>query len=229
MKILNLIERRCLAPLKRDDVVRVSDTRSFTNHHSYKKLPQLPLLKLSVLKLDGSVFEIHVGRTATIAELKQAVEEFFGLLEGKIPWSLVWGHFCLCYVGQKLTNEKAYIRNFGIKDGDQLQFIRHMSISNSPLKRRSKSESVPYKQHSTLTYGSNGHEDEEKSGLDGSDNNAVHEDNSNEDLEEGPVPQFKVVHYLSGWLSCSKVMVGLKKGIRRQGPSIEIQAIRKLI
>lgn len=34
--------------------------------------------------------------------------------------SLVWGHFCLCYVGQKLTNEKAYIRNFGIKDGDQV-------------------------------------------------------------------------------------------------------------
>lgn len=56
MKILNLIERRCLAPLKRDDVVRVSDARSVTNHHSYKKLPQLPLLKLSVLKLDGSVF-----------------------------------------------------------------------------------------------------------------------------------------------------------------------------
>lgn len=56
MKILNLIERRCLAPLKRDDVVRVSDARTFTNHHSYKKLPQLPLLKLSVLKLDGSVF-----------------------------------------------------------------------------------------------------------------------------------------------------------------------------
>lgn len=45
-----------MAPLKRDDVVRVSDARSFTNHHSYKKLPQLPLLKLSVLKLDGSVF-----------------------------------------------------------------------------------------------------------------------------------------------------------------------------
>ncbi|BBG99110.1 Ubiquitin-like superfamily protein [Prunus dulcis] len=129
----------------------------------------------------------------------------------------------------KLTNEKAYIRNFGIKDGDQLQFIRHMSISNSPLKRQFKSESVPDKQHSTLTYGSNGHKDEEESGLEGSENNAVHEDNSNEDLEEGPVPQFKVVHYLSGWLSCSKVMGGLKKGIRRQGPSIEIQAIRKLI
>lgn len=56
MKILKLIERRCLAPLKRDDVVRESDARTFTNHHSYKKLPQLPLLKLSVLKLDGSVF-----------------------------------------------------------------------------------------------------------------------------------------------------------------------------
>lgn len=34
--------------------------------------------------------------------------------------SLVWGHFCLCYDGQKLTNDKAYIRNYGIKDGDQV-------------------------------------------------------------------------------------------------------------
>ncbi|KAI7985742.1 DNA topoisomerase 2 [Camellia lanceoleosa] len=33
--------------------------------------------------------------------------------------SHVWGHFCLCYEGQKLINDKDYIRNFGIKDGDQ--------------------------------------------------------------------------------------------------------------
>lgn len=37
----------------------------------------------------------------------------------------MWGHFCLCFDGQKLLNDKALIRNFGIKDGDQvcLEFL----------------------------------------------------------------------------------------------------------
>lgn len=32
----------------------------------------------------------------------------------------VWGHFCLCYNGQKLINDKTCLQNFGIKDGDQV-------------------------------------------------------------------------------------------------------------
>ncbi|KAM1513656.1 hypothetical protein ACFX1Z_025061 [Malus domestica] len=253
MRVLNLIERRCLAPLKRNDDLRENGARISSRHSSYKKLAQLPLLKLSVLKLDGSVFEIQVGRTATIAELKQAVEDFFGPSQDKISWSLVWGHFCLCHVGQKLINDRAYIRNFGIKDGDQLEFIRHMSISNSPLKKGSKNESVPYKQQPMLTYGPSYyhneedleaghvpefmHEDEENCGVEVNGSNAaIQEGNSNyypnvEDLEAGPVPEFKALHFLKGWLSYSKVVGGFKKGIRRQESSIEIQPtfLRKLM
>lgn len=44
-----LIERRCLAPLTLNDDVSRDVSR-------YQKLPQLQHLKLSVLKLDGSVF-----------------------------------------------------------------------------------------------------------------------------------------------------------------------------
>lgn len=32
----------------------------------------------------------------------------------------VWGHFCLCYNDQKLVTETEYIKNYGIKDGDQV-------------------------------------------------------------------------------------------------------------
>lgn len=36
-------------------------------------------------------------------------------------WRLhLWGHFCLCYDGQKLVTETDSIRNYGIKDGDQV-------------------------------------------------------------------------------------------------------------
>lgn len=34
--------------------------------------------------------------------------------------SHVWGHFCLSYNEYTLTNDKACLRNFGIKDGDQV-------------------------------------------------------------------------------------------------------------
>ncbi|XP_065616692.1 uncharacterized protein LOC111988522 isoform X1 [Quercus suber] len=43
---------------------------------TYKRLPQEPL-NLSILKLDGSCFGVQVGRKATIADLKEAVEEVF--------------------------------------------------------------------------------------------------------------------------------------------------------
>ena len=33
----------------------------------------------------------------------------------------VWGQFCLCYAGQKLVLETDYLRNYGIKDGDQVR------------------------------------------------------------------------------------------------------------
>ncbi|KAL2552892.1 Ubiquitin-like domain-containing protein [Forsythia ovata] len=36
--------------------------------------------------------------------------------------SLVWSHFCLCYEGQKLINEKACLQSYGIKDGDEVLF-----------------------------------------------------------------------------------------------------------
>ena len=40
----------------------------------------------------------------------------------------VWGHFCLCYNGEKLINDRACLRNFEIKDGDQVcgYFLSHV-------------------------------------------------------------------------------------------------------
>ncbi|KAI3521220.1 hypothetical protein L1887_10681 [Cichorium endivia] len=115
---------------------------------SYQKLPK-QLLKLSVLKLDGSSFGVEVSMNATVADLKLALEEFFQLLPTEerciVSWSHVWGHFCLCYEGQKLLNDKAYIRRLGIKDGDQIKFVRHVTI---PTRQQIKNQSDELKQYS---------------------------------------------------------------------------------
>ncbi|CAK9164886.1 unnamed protein product [Ilex paraguariensis] len=215
---------------------------------SYQKLPQL-LLKLSVLKLDGSSFGksqcgvalcywiffevrmgsimdydfdcvgVHVARNATVAELKLAIEEVFSWSpkedQGKISWSHVWGHFCLCYEGQKLVNDKAYIQSFGIKDGDQLKFIRHMSINYRPEKQRSKMQGIASRQCLMLSSGSNDGEEREQA------RSNVHvshiEDRNNfkhhncEEEATIPMPEFKLSHFLKGWLSYSKIWGGTRR------------------
>ncbi|KAL9231490.1 hypothetical protein vseg_006715 [Gypsophila vaccaria] len=115
----------------------VSSRKSF----SYDKLSQVPI-QLTVVKLDGSSFEIDVQKMATIDELKQAVERKFSHLPtkgpGKISWRHVWGHFCLSYRGYKLLHDSDFIKDYGIKDGDQLRFVRHVSIAYNLIKKQSR-------------------------------------------------------------------------------------------
>ncbi|WJX16278.1 hypothetical protein P8452_06329 [Trifolium repens] len=120
------------------------------NNLFYDKLPSQPL-RLSVLKLDGSSFDIQVSKTATIAELKDAVEAVFSYMPqhgpGKISWPHVWGQFCLCYDGRKLVTEEDHLRNYGVKDGDQLNFIRHVSNNCGVQRKRSKKRVFHMKQN----------------------------------------------------------------------------------
>lgn len=92
------------------------------------------------------LIDIQVARTASVAELKRAVEDVFSWVsvEGRynISWTHVWSHFCLCYKRQKLVDDKAYIRNFGIRDGDQICFVRHLSVDHNPVKRQSRNGAV---------------------------------------------------------------------------------------
>ncbi|KAK1407978.1 hypothetical protein QVD17_39606 [Tagetes erecta] len=112
------------------------------NSFSYGKLPLEPI-RLNVLKLDGSSFDITVAKNPTVAQLKQAVEDAFSHLPdnritGKVSWPHVWAQFCLCFNGEKLLHDQDGGVNLGIKDGDQLQFVRHTSISYNFIKERSE-------------------------------------------------------------------------------------------
>lgn len=116
---------------------------------SYGKLPLEPI-KLTVLKLDGSSFDITVVKNPTVAQLKQAVEDAFSHFPkhgiGKVSWSHVWGQFCLCFEDQKLLDDQDSIRLHGIKDGDQLQFVRHTSVSYNLVKERSEKQDYKLKE-----------------------------------------------------------------------------------
>ncbi|KAE9445033.1 hypothetical protein C3L33_23069, partial [Rhododendron williamsianum] len=71
--------------------------------------------------------DVEVARLTTVAELKKAVEGVFAYMpregDGKISWSHVWLHFCLCYDGWKLLTDSEPISNYGISDGDQVRIM----------------------------------------------------------------------------------------------------------
>ncbi|CAA6670570.1 unnamed protein product [Spirodela intermedia] len=94
---------------------------------SYDRLPAQQL-RLTIVKLDGSSFDVQVVKSASVTELKLAVEEIFSGSPrgggGGISWSHVWGHFCLCYMNRKLTDNKASLKTFGIKDG--IRYLRQI-------------------------------------------------------------------------------------------------------
>lgn len=152
--------------------------------YSYNKLPEEPL-RLSVLKLDASSFEIEVMKSATVEELRQAVEAAFSYMPqegpGKISWPHLWGHFCLCYGDQKLLMETDYIKNYGIKDGDQLQFIRHVSGNYSLKKKRSLKKIAGSESPKISLSPSNRSEEKEQN----------YEDKGYDDLENGECQHFQ--------------------------------------
>ncbi|CAN1325119.1 hypothetical protein LINPERPRIM_LOCUS33393 [Linum perenne] len=62
-----------------------SDNASF----SYSKLPARPIT-LSILKLDGTCFDVEVKNSASVAELKHAVETAFSYMPQKGPGKISW-------------------------------------------------------------------------------------------------------------------------------------------
>ncbi|CAN8233380.1 unnamed protein product [Cochlearia groenlandica] len=185
----SLIEPRFLSPFVSNDGGSVSGRRS-----SYLKLPPQGFIKLSVVKLDGSLFDVEIGKDYSVAELKRAVEKVFIISpqegHGRISWSHVWGHFCLSYGDQKLVNDKTSIRNLGLNDGDQLCFVRHLSIDHSPMNKSSKSHSC--KRYLKLEVESSPNQIQ-------SQNNEAEKSYSGAQ-DELLAAEFKLVNLIKGWL-----------------------------
>ncbi|KAH7672257.1 Ubiquitin-like protein [Dioscorea alata] len=193
--------------------VPTSQRRSF----SYHLLPE-PLIRLTILKLDDTSFDVRIERSAAVWELKIAVEDVFDrpAEEGGvvISWPHVWGLFCLCYGDQKLIDDKAILRNFGIKDGDQLRFMRHRSgdinvVHNRPRRR----EKVP-RQHLLLTVPEAEVENHKDEMEENTSPGRYEDENSNIDIDEVNLigrSEFRLADWIRRWLSCA----GLQQNYRK--------------
>ncbi|KAJ6790868.1 Uncharacterized protein M6B38_248540 [Iris pallida] len=190
--------------------VGLSVAPSRRSSFSYCRLPD-PSLRLSILRLDSTSFEVKVSRTANVLRLKMAVEDVFRDLSekteggGNIFWSHVWGHFCLCFKDYKLLDDRKSLKEYGIKDGDQLRFIRHLSVNQNPNKKRLKTYEVVQRNVMLLT----GPEENSNEKNDYDSLIRIHyRDYQNYDDEHGDLlgkSNSKMTHMWRGCFSCSSL------------------------
>lgn len=86
-------------------------------------------MKISVLKLDGSSFDVAVLNSANVKDLKLAIKKKTNEIEQAqmghrhISWRHVWGNFCLAYHNEKLIDDGAVLQDFGIRNNSQVRFL----------------------------------------------------------------------------------------------------------
>ncbi|XP_075080882.1 U11/U12 small nuclear ribonucleoprotein 25 kDa protein-like isoform X1 [Nicotiana tabacum] len=101
-------------------------------------------MRISILKLDGSCFDVTVMNSATVKDLKQAVRlriddnEQSKMGHRHISWRHVWSNFCLLFHNEKLLDDTAKLQDYGIRNNAQVQFIPYVisRASKKHSKRR---------------------------------------------------------------------------------------------
>ncbi|XP_026428770.1 U11/U12 small nuclear ribonucleoprotein 25 kDa protein-like [Papaver somniferum] len=96
-------------------------SRLASSTSTYKELPSI--INLTIVKWDGNEFEVQVGRNATVAKVKKAIEDV--VADKQVRWPFVWGYLWLVYKDYKLIDDKDRIRNIPIHDRSKLSFVRH--------------------------------------------------------------------------------------------------------
>ncbi|KAI3816961.1 hypothetical protein L1987_10746 [Smallanthus sonchifolius] len=102
-------------------------------------------MRVSVLKLDGTIFDVAVMNSATVKDLKLAIKKKVNEMEQSkmghrhISWKHVWRNFCLSYHNEKLLSDAAVLQDHGVRNHSQVHFIPYvMSRASKRHSRRRK-------------------------------------------------------------------------------------------
>lgn len=93
-------------------------------------------MRVSVLKLDGTSFDVAVMNTASVKDLKLAIKQKVNEMEQSkmghrhISWKHVWANFCLSYHNEKLLDDKAALEGFGVRNNSKVQFVPYVVSKN---------------------------------------------------------------------------------------------------
>ncbi|XVF47649.1 hypothetical protein PTKIN_Ptkin03bG0126700 [Pterospermum kingtungense] len=101
-------------------------------------------MRISILKLDGTSFDVAVMNSAAVKDLKLATKkkeiesEQSKMGHRHISWKHVWANFCLAHGYEKLLDDGAALQDFGVRNNTQVQFLPYVVSrgSGSHSKRR---------------------------------------------------------------------------------------------
>ncbi|ELU11180.1 hypothetical protein CAPTEDRAFT_157309 [Capitella teleta] len=90
-------------------------------------------MTVNVRRGDDKVLPIVVLQNATVADLKKAIRHYFHLNLNRdgdgdrhISWRYVWKRNWLYFNGQKLTEDKTLLKDYGIFNSSEVTFIKRL-------------------------------------------------------------------------------------------------------
>ncbi|GFP98245.1 U11/U12 small nuclear ribonucleoprotein 25 kDa protein [Phtheirospermum japonicum] len=101
-------------------------------------------MRVTVLKLDGTSFEVKVMNLATVKDLKLAIKKKVNDIEESsmghrhISWKQVWSNFCLSCHNEKLLDDNASLQDYGVRNNSQVQFFPYVASRASRKHTKSR-------------------------------------------------------------------------------------------
>ncbi|KAL3639004.1 U11/U12 small nuclear ribonucleoprotein [Castilleja foliolosa] len=89
-------------------------------------------MRVTVLKLDGTSFEVTTMNSASVKDLKLAIKKKVNDIEESsmgnrhISWKHLWSNFCLSCYNEKLLDDDAPLQDYGVRNNSQVQFIAYV-------------------------------------------------------------------------------------------------------
>jgi len=89
-------------------------------------------MSIHVQRADGALYSVIVEQNATVLDLKKAIQRHVKLKlsreEGNphISWRYVWRSYWLCYAGTRLTDDNKKLRDYNIRNKDQVVFVKRL-------------------------------------------------------------------------------------------------------
>uniref|UniRef100_A0A0E0KWD3 SNRNP25 ubiquitin-like domain-containing protein n=1 Tax=Oryza punctata TaxID=4537 RepID=A0A0E0KWD3_ORYPU len=89
-------------------------------------------MRLTVVKLDGTSFDVAMLNTATVKDLKMAIRKKTEEIEQEkmghrhISWKHIWDNYCLTHQSEKLIDDNSVLSSNGIHNNSKVYFSPHV-------------------------------------------------------------------------------------------------------
>ncbi|XP_056310201.1 U11/U12 small nuclear ribonucleoprotein 25 kDa protein [Danio aesculapii] len=89
-------------------------------------------MTVRVCKADGEVMPIVIVQSATVLDLKKAIRRYMELKQQReggvkhVSWKYVWRTFHLVFNGDKLEDDRRKLKDYGIRNRDEVTFLKKL-------------------------------------------------------------------------------------------------------